>query len=109
SLENFSRNGSLQIHGARESDGGEKFHPAILYPRFATVGAHCETTGTFDLKMNNLLLKGTFHTEIRVLRKEQIKVAAGTFSTIKVQMTMEAHAEYHKNGHDVELKFTNSN
>jgi hypothetical protein len=108
-LENFSRNGSLQIHATRESGGGLKFHPGILYPRFATVGAHSETTGTVDMKINNLLLKGTFHSEIRVLRKQQIKVAAGTFSTIKVHITMEAHVEYHKNGHDVELEFTSNN
>ena len=73
------------------------------------MGAHSETTGTVDLKINHLLLKGTFHTDIRVLRKQQIKVAAGTFSTVKVQITMEADVAYHKNGHDVELKFTSAN
>jgi hypothetical protein len=108
-LENFSPNGSLQIHATRESDGGLKFHPGILYPQFATLGAHSETSGTLDVKINNLLLKGTFHTEIRVLRKQQINVPAGTFSTIKIQVTMEADAQYHKNGHDVELKFSSSN
>ena len=108
-LENFSQNGSVQIHATREGGGGLKFHPGILYPRFAAVGAHSETSGTVDVKINNLLLKGTFHTEIRVLRKQQIKVAAGTFSTIKVQVIMEAQAEYHKDGHDVELTFKSAN
>jgi hypothetical protein len=106
SLENYSRDGRLQFHGVRADEGGMKFHPAVAYPKFATPGAHVTDEGTIDMRYRSVPLKGTYHFEIRVLKREQVKVAAGTFSTIKVQMIQEFVVENHRNGHDIVLKFS---
>src|SRR5882672_8004401 len=106
SLQNISPTGRVQFHAVRSSEMSMKFHPAIAFPKFARPGEHTTIDGTVDLLSRSVLLKGTYHVDFRILKREQVKVAAGTFSAIKITMTQEVKVAYHKNGHDLVMKLT---
>jgi hypothetical protein len=105
-LENVSASGRVQWHRVTDDTLIMTFSPAWAFPKYARVGQRSTLEGGVDMKEGGVRLRGQYQVDIQVLKMEKIKVPAGTFSTVKIQMSIDISVEYHRGGHDASLRAT---
>jgi len=87
--ENFSTSGQIQLHGVGDDSLSLIFSPPIVFPKLARVGQRAVTDGKLDAISDSGRTRGTYHSDIRVLGNEKVRVRAGTFNCLKVQFTVD--------------------
>ncbi|HEV8292787.1 MAG TPA: hypothetical protein VGP94_12725, partial [Tepidisphaeraceae bacterium] len=92
--ENLSGSGQIQFHGMGDNSLSLIFSPPIVFPKLARVGQRTEMDGKLDAIEESVRMRGTYHAEVRVVGTEKVRVAAGTFNCLKVQMTMDFSFKY---------------
>jgi hypothetical protein len=86
SLEQFGAEGAIELH----KRGKSEFHEPILLPHRATVGQRVRSEGESAAKVLDwFIVDNAYTANVRILDKERIRVAAGTFSTVKVRVSVE--------------------
>jgi hypothetical protein len=101
SLENLSPQGIFQLHRA----GGMTFVPPIRFPELPLVGERARTQGGLHMRVGERTFVGIFNVLVDILAKERVRVPAGTFSTIKVRMTVNVTVEHREPGVNVKARF----
>ena len=87
-LVNVGKSGRVQFHRSHDDSSGLTYNPAFAYPKYAKVGQSSVMDGELDLFSDGGHVKGQYHIDSRVVKIEQVQVAAGTFSTIKIQSSL---------------------
>lgn len=108
SLQNISASGKIQIHRSYGDDGRMTFNPAFAYPKLAKVGQRSVMDGAVDLVIDGVHLKGHYHVDAQVAKTEQVRVAAGVFSTVKIQTTASMVFRYSAPGRKISLRMSSS-
>jgi len=105
SLYSVSPSGAIQLHRIKDEDSIIIFKSPVTYPKYFRLGQRAIVEGEieFVLYSGQIRMKGEYHVEILSARKEQVRVPAGTFSTLKIEMKLEMSAEYHKDGINIEI------
>src|SRR5213076_485115 len=83
-LENYSRSGQIQWHQL----GDVSFTPALVLPRLAKAGQDTHEEGAAVVRAAYWPM-GQYTVDFTVLKTEQIRVPAGTFSCIRVRMNLD--------------------
>jgi hypothetical protein len=108
SLYSISSSGAVQLHRIRDEDSTITFNSPVTFPKYFRLGQRAIVEGEMEIVMysGQIRMKGEYHVEILSARREQVRVPAGTFSTLKVEMKLEMSAEYHKGGVNIEVSST---
>jgi hypothetical protein len=108
SFESISRSGALQLHRIKDDDATITFNPPVTSPKFVKLGQRAILEGELDFVMASrpIRMTGEYRVEILIAGKEEVRVPAGTFSTVKIQMKLQVSAEYHKGPIDLEISST---
>jgi hypothetical protein len=105
SLYGIRPSGEMQLYRIKDEDSTITFKSPVTYPKYFRLGQRAIVEGEMEIVLNSeqIRMKGEYHVEILSARREQVRVAAGTFSTLKVEMKLEMSAEYHKDGINIEI------
>jgi hypothetical protein len=106
SLENISAGGRVQWHRMMDESLIMTFTPALAFPKYARVGERAALVGKIDMASEGIHLRGQYHVNISVEKMERVKVAAGTFNTVKIVMDLDISVEYHNGSNSASLHAT---
>jgi hypothetical protein len=106
SLENISARGRVQWHRMMDDSLTMTFTPAWEFPKYARVGERVALVGKVDMASEGIHLRGQYHVNISVEKMERIKVAAGTFNTVKIVMDLDISVEFHNGSNNASLHAT---
>jgi len=97
-LENYSRTGQIQWHRL----GDVSFTPPLILPRLAKAGQHTHGEGA-AVATAAFRPEGQYTVDFTVLKAEQIRVPAGTFSCVKVRMDLDLNVGRHSAQDDISI------
>ena len=105
SLYSISPSGEIQLQRIKDEDSTITFNSPVTYPKYFRLGQRAIIEGEVEIVFysGQIRMKGEYHAEILSARREQVRVPAGTFSTLKVEMKLEMSGEYHKGGVNIEF------
>ena len=92
-FQNINAKGKLQIHGGTFDDGELILRPGVILPSRLTPGTVKRTRGDIDFEYEGFEGDGNYTSTVRIGKKRQVTVPAGTFSAVRVRMDLRFNAE----------------
>jgi hypothetical protein len=102
------RSGATVVHRITDSNTKITFNPALGFKKTPRLGQRAIIEGSLEAEMfsGRLRMKGDYRMEVKLMRREQVTVPAGTFSTVRIQTKVDFSAEYRKDGNRITLRVT---
>jgi hypothetical protein len=98
----------MQMHRIIDSTSKITFNPALGFRKSPRLGQRLLFEGSLEAVMfsGQLRMKGEYRVEVKLMKREQVTVPAGTFSTVRIQTKVDFSAQYRKGDNRITLRVT---